>query len=68
MSRRPRAACLHEDPPVSDVYQKQTRCKRVHTDPEAFSLFDKTSPTANIESVYTFLALAQHKKMWDSKG
>ena len=34
-----------------------------HTDPEAYSPFDKTSPTANIDAVYAFLALAQHKKM-----
>ena len=34
-----------------------------HTDPEAYSPFDKTSPTANIDAVYAFLALAQHKRM-----
>ena len=29
----------------------------------SYSPFDKTSPTANIEAVYSFLALAQHWNM-----
>jgi hypothetical protein len=34
-----------------------------HTDPNAYSPFDKTSPTATIDAVYSFLALAQLNKM-----